>query len=295
MLGAGISWGSIGIFVRHFEYLGIGSFELTLMRTLFSAFLFLIFVFFYNRKLFRIKLRDIWIFIGTGLISVAIFSYCYFKAMESMSLSVAAILLYTAPTFVMIFSVILFKEKINVYKITALVLSFLGCIFVTGVITGNAVVTLEGFVFGILSGVCYALYSIFSRFALDRGYHPFTILIYTFLIAGGSLIFVSKPTDILNLVKNDPIEILWIIAFVFFSEIIPYLLYTIGLKYIKSSVASIIVSIEPVVATIVGAVFFSEAVVFPYGYIGILLVIVSIILVNISDTIIMKKETEDKK
>ena len=181
MLGAGISWGSIGIFVRHFEYLGIGSFELTLMRTLFSAFLFLIFVFFYNRKLFRIKLRDIWIFIGTGLISVAIFSYCYFKAMESMSLSVAAILLYTAPTFVMIFSVILFKEKINVYKITALVLSFLGCIFVTGVITGNAVVTLEGFVFGILSGVCYALYSIFSRFALDRGYHPFTILIYTFL------------------------------------------------------------------------------------------------------------------
>ena len=284
VLGAGIFWGVIGIFVRHFESLGLSSFELTLVRTFCSAIIFTVFLFFYNRKLFRIRLRDIWIFLGTGLISVAVFSYAYFKAMELMSLSVAAVLLYTAPTFVMIFSIILFKEKITLQKIIALVLSFMGCMFVTGVMTGNIQITLQGFLFGILSGICYALYSIFSRFALERDYDPLTILIYTFLIAGIFMLFVSRPLTVIEIAVKDPVEIIWIIGFVFCSEIIPYVLYTTGLKYIKSSTASIIVSIEPVVATIVSALVFKEEILFPWGYVGILLVIISIVVANISET-----------
>lgn len=295
ILLAGILWGIIGIFVRHFQALGIGSLELTLIRTFFSAVLFAIFILIYKPKLFKIKLRDIWIFFGTGLVSIAVFSYCYFKAIEFASLSVAAVLLYTAPAFVMIFSIFLFKEKISTYKIIALVLSFVGCLLVTGVITGNIQITFAGFIFGILSGICYALYSIFTRYALMRNYNPLTILIYTFIIGGVTLLFVAKPMQVVNLVKNDTSQIWWIVLFVLSSEVFPYLIYTIGLKYMKSSTASIIVSIEPVVATIVGAIVFNEAVQMPWGFLGIAFVMVSVVFANLSETIDRKREKKSMK
>lgn len=285
VLGAGIFWGCIGIFVRHFEALGLSSFELTFIRTFFSALIFVVFLFFYNRKLFKIRLKDIWIFLGTGFISVAVFSFCYFKAMELMSLSIAAVLLYTSPVFVMIFSMIFFRERLNFRKVTALVCSFMGCLFVTGAIVGNFQITFQGMIFGVLSGICYALYSIFSRFALERGYDPLTILIYTFSIAGIAMIFVSRPSAIIDAVSKDSTEIIWIIGFVFCSEIIPYALYTIGLKYMKSSTASIVVSVEPVVATVISALVFREEILFPWGYLGIMLVMLSIVIANFADSV----------
>lgn len=294
VLAAGIFWGSIGIFVRHFEALGLSSFELTFIRTFFSALIFVVFLFFYNRKLFRIRLRDIWIFLGTGFISVAVFSFCYFKAMELMSLSIAAVLLYTSPVFVMIFSMIFFRERLNVKKIIALLCSFIGCLFVTGAIVGDFQITFQGLFFGVVSGICYALYSIFSRFALERGYDPLTILIYTFSIAGIAMAFVSRPKAVIDVIVKDRLEIIWIIGFVLCSEIIPYVCYTLGLKYMKSSTASIVVSVEPVVATVISALVFREAILVPWGYIGIVLVMISIAVANFSDTGIRKKALKNQ-
>ena len=59
------------------------------------------------------------ILIGTGIISFSFFSWAYMKAVNLTSLGVAAVLLYTAPTFVMLFSILLFLHILNTfYKIT---------------------------------------------------------------------------------------------------------------------------------------------------------------------------------
>lgn len=290
VLLAGILWGIIGIFVRRFQGFGISSLELALDRILFAAIIFAIFILIYNKSLFKIKIKDLWIFFGTGVISLATFSFCYFKAIEIMDLSVAAILLYTAPAFVMIFSIILFKEKVTISKIISLVLTFLGCMFVTGVLSGNVLITLEGFIFGILSGLCYGLYSIFTRVALNKGYNTFTIVLYTMIFGGIAILLVVRPVKTFELVKSKPTEIIWVLAFVLFSEILPYFLYTFGLKYLKNTTASIIVSVEPVVATILGALAFNEMIQVPFGYIGIVLVIISILLANMSDYFLEKKK-----
>lgn len=290
VLIAGILWGVIGIFVRHFQELGLASLELTLVRAFISAIIFAIFILIYDRKLFKIKLKDIWIFIVTGIVSVSVFSFCYFKAMELMNLSTACILLYTSPTFVMIFSIFIFKEKISFSKLVALIIAFLGCLCVTGAITGNLQITFQGLLFGVTSAVCYALYSVFSRIAMDKGYNPLTVVLYTLLLAGFSLLIVADPMQVVNLVKEKPSESLWILGFVFSSEVIPYFTFTVGLKYMKPSSASIIVSVEPVVATIIGALVFKEAIPVPFGYIGIILVIISIILVNMSENLAAKRE-----
>ncbi|MBQ3331542.1 MAG: EamA family transporter [Ruminococcus sp.] len=281
VLLAGTLWGCIGIFVRRYNALGLDSMQTVAVRMVIAAVLLMLFVLIYKPKLYKIRLKDIWIFLGSGVISVGLFTYCYFSSIELSSLSVAAVLLYTAPAFVMLFSLIFFKEKMTVMKAISLVLAVLGCAMTTGVIGGNLTVTLAGFLFGLGSGICYALYSIFSRFALDRGYEPFTITLYTFLLSAVFCLCVTDIRPVIGVVFADAGSIGYAVLFALVSCILPYVFYTLGLKHIKSSTASIIATIEPVVATIIGAVVFGEPVAVPFGYLGVALVLVSVVLINI--------------
>ncbi len=278
---AGTLWGMIGYFVRTLQAQGIDSMQIVAIRMVISAVLFALFALIFNRKLFKIKLKDLWCFIGSGVISVAVFSFCYFQCIEYSSLSMASILLYTAPIFVMLFSVFLFKEKLTAAKVLSLVMAFCGCLFVTGVFMSNTGINAVAVAFGVMSGVCYALYSIFSRLALDRNYSPLTITLYTFIFSAVASVLVIDVKPVVKLMTQSVYDFLFCVLFAIMSSVLPYVTYTLGLKYIRPSTASIVASIEPVVATIMGAVVFSEAVVFPYGYLGIALVIGSIILINL--------------
>ncbi len=282
VLIAGTLWGIIGLFVRHLQSSGLSSMHIVCIRMVLSALMFSVFILFYDRKLFKIKLKDLWCFLGTGVLSVATFSFCYFKAIELSSLSQASILLYTAPIFVMIFSMLFFKEKLSVMKTVSIVLAFVGCVFVTGVAVGDSF-NLVAVLYGLLSGVCYALYSIFSRFALNRDYSPLTITLYTFIFSGLTSLLLVDIRPVYELMMTSAYDFVYCFVFAFLSSVLPYLTYTLSLKYVKSSTASIIASVEPVVATITGAIFFSEMVVFPTGYIGITFVILSIILINLEN------------
>ena len=125
-----------------------------------------VFLLIYDWHLFRIHLKDLWCFLGTGIMSIVFFNYCYFKAMTVASLSVAAVLLYTAPAIVMVLSYFLFQAAFTKQKVLALLLTFIGCILVTGVITNPGTVTGAGILAGLGAGFGYALYSIFGRYAI---------------------------------------------------------------------------------------------------------------------------------
>ena len=60
-------------------------------------------------------------------------------------LTVAAILLYTSPAFVIIMSAIIWREKITKNKLCALVLTFTGSVLVSGYTAGDLNITLYGF------------------------------------------------------------------------------------------------------------------------------------------------------
>lgn len=279
---AGTLWGMIGYFVRNLQSQGLSSMQIVAIRMVISAVLFSLFALVFNRKLFIIKLKDLWCFLGTGVLSVATFSFCYFKSIEQSSLSMASVLLYTAPIFVMMLSVFLFREKLSVIKIVSLVLAFVGCLFVTGVLTDSGDINVVAVIYGLMSGVCYALYSIFSRLALNRNYSPLTITLYTFIFSGVASLFVIDVKPVVQVMTRDLHSFVFCVLFAVLSSVLPYVTYTLSLKYIKPSTASIVASIEPVVATVTGVIVFDEAVDFPYGYIGIALVISSIVLINLA-------------
>ncbi|MBR1930023.1 MAG: DMT family transporter [Lachnospiraceae bacterium] len=282
ILLAGILWGCMGLFVRPYDAKGLTSWDIVFLRAFLTTVSMAVVLLIYNRKLFRIRLKDIWCFLGTGLFSIVFFNLCYFKEITMTSLSVAAILLYTSPAFVMVISAVCFHEKLTMPKLIALALCFLGLIFVTGVIGDAGRLTTRAILIGLGAGLGYALYSIFGRYALERGYHSFTISFYTFLFAGIGTSLFARPLVIAKTVTADMGNILLALAFVLVSTVIPYIVYTIGLQHVENGKAAIIASIEPVIATLNGILWFHEK---PSlgTVLGILLVLGAICLCNVSD------------
>lgn len=288
ILLAGILWGSMGLFVRGLNADNLKSLEIVEIRSLVSTVIMGLFVLFYDKSLFKIKLKDLWCFIGTGVFSLTFFNLCYFKTILMTSMSVAAILLYTAPIIVVLLSAIFFKEKITVSKVTAMILAFAGCFFVTGIV-GNIIsggvagmtLSYKGILIGLGSGLGYALYSVFSRFALERGYGSMTISFYTFLFSSAATMLISNPAPITGKIMTGDTskDILLCIGIALIATVLPYIFYTYGLRGVENGKASIMASVEPVVATIIGIIVFNEHITWD-GIIGILMVLSAIVILN---------------
>lgn len=286
VVGAGTLWGFMGFFRRTLEDMGVSAIGCITVRCVFAAIAFAIAILITDRKAFKFKWKDVWCFCGTGIASLLIFGLCYFKAMDYMSLSTAAILLYTAPCFVIIMSVLLFKEKLTKRKIIAMLIAFIGCCLVSGIGGGNQKLSGVGLALGLGSGFCYALFSIFSRFAINRGYNSFTINLYSCLLAAvGSLFFGGVQA--IPIISQSAGNFLFAAATGIVTCFLPYLLYTYGLTGLENGKASIMASIEPVVATLVGLVIYNEKLTL-ISLLGVILVLSAIVLLNIKN----KKETE---
>lgn len=279
VITAAFLWGSMGIFVRNLSVYHITSMEMVAIRAFGTAFFLAVLLFLYNRKLFRVKLKDLWCFVGSGIVSIVFFNYCYFTTITMTSLSVAAILLYTAPAIVTVLSVFLFKEKMTKRKIAALLIAFLGCVLVTGILGEKMILSPGGILVGLGAGIGYALYSIFGRFALDRGYDSFTITFYTFLFAAIGVLPFIDMTHLTTCIQADTRTIWFALGMVFFTTVIAYLVYTYGLSKMEAGSASILATLEPVVATLIGFLLYKESMT-PDNFIGIVLVLLSAILVS---------------
>lgn len=258
IVSAGILWGCMGLFVRRLNALGLASMEIVALRSVVTTVLMVLFLAIYDHSLLKIRWKDLWCFLGTGIGSILFFNFCYFKAMELTSLSVAAILLYTAPAIVMVLSYFLFKEKLTKRKILSLVMTFAGCVLVTGVLTDGGQISGAGICMGLGAGLGYALYSIFSRYALEKGYHTFTITFYTFSIASIGSLFLADMGRVVQTAARDFGTALLCLGLGGICTVVPYLTYTLGLRYVENGRASILASIEPVTATLLGALVFHE-------------------------------------
>lgn len=274
---AAILWGCMGILVRTLNGAGLSSAEVVTFRSVITAVIMIVGMSLFKRDVLKIRIKDIWCFIGTGILSVVFFNICYFTCMTYCSLSTAAILLYTAPAFVMVMSFFLFKERVTMKKVLALLCSFAGCVLVSGGFGGSSIGVM-GFLTGLGAGFGYALYSIFGRYALQRGYSSFTITTYTFLLASIGCMPVTGVAHMVEVFVVAPEMLLFGIALTFLTTVAAYLLYTKGLAGMESGKASVLATIEPVMASVVGVVLFRESFTWT-AMVGIGMVLVSSILV----------------
>lgn len=277
---AGVLWGIISIFVNALSEIGFLTAQISFLRVFSSAILMLFFLLIYDKELLKISARDIWMFVGTGIISLTIFSYCYFTTIVNVEASIAVSLLYTSPAFILIFSAIVFKERINATKIVAIILTICGSAFVSGIIGTNSKMSALEFVIGLCAGLFYALYSIFARFATKK-YHPLTITFYTFVFASIGLFIMSSPSEMIGTLAKSPKSIITIVLSGIICGIIPYITYTTGLKNLSTTYAGILVAVEPLVASLLGIIGYHESTDF-FKILGIVLILSSILIISIA-------------
>ena len=257
ILGAAFLWGIIGIWNRRLMDSGVSPTSIVVIRNIGSMLMLSAIFAVKDRSMFRVKREHLKYFFGTGVVSVVLFTLCYFSCQKVCSLAVASILLYTAPSFVVILSAILWKEPVTKKKVTALVLTLVGCALVCGIFAGALAVTVTGILFGLGAGFFYALYSIFSRYAL-RHYSAIQCTLWMFIFAGAASVFLIRPAELSVLMNFE--EGLTALILVVFSTGSPFLLYTTGLSRVEAGKASIIASFEPVVAALAGVLVFGEPV-----------------------------------
>ena len=279
LIGAGASlWGIISLFVTSLYEMGFSPIQVVTIRALSATLFLVLYIIFKNRQLLKIKAADSKYFIGTGIFSFVLFNWCMCSTIKETSISVATILLYTAPAFVTIFSRFIFKELLTTRKVLALLITFIGCSFVVGILPNTTEsISLYGLILGLGSGLFYALYSIFGKFAL-RKYNSLTVTAYTFLFAAIAVTPFSGLWLVLPLFSDIKVWV-YIIGLGFLSTMLPFIFYTKGLNTIESSQASIIATIEPVVASLVGFLIFHEKL-NVWQYLGIFLVIAAVVIVQ---------------
>ncbi len=256
ILAAAALWGIIGVWNRNLMAAGLSPTGIVVVRN-FGGMLLLLAVFAVkDRSVFRMRREHVKYFFGTGIISVVLFTSCYFSCQKICSLAVASILLYTAPSFVVILSAMLWKEPVTKKKLLALALTLVGCACVCGVFDGGLTVTFTGILLGLGAGFFYALYSIFGRYALAH-YSSMTVTVWTFIFAGPASLVMLRPAE-MRAVFTAPSAWLLAAGLVVFSTVAPYILYTRGLARVESGKASIMASLEPVVAALAGVLIFGE-------------------------------------
>ncbi|MBR2522354.1 MAG: EamA family transporter [Coriobacteriales bacterium] len=292
VLAGATCWGVTGLANRMLTPLGFTQMEIVFIRSFIGAVALLVLLLAIDRSLLRIRIRDLWCFLGTGIVSLTVFSFSYFCAMQELSLSAAAVLLYTAPIFVTLMSAVVFRERINARKILALVMVFGGAALMCGLVGaatnlgGAGSISARGIGFGLLSGFAYALYTIFSRFALNRSYRPLTIAFYTLLFAAIASAVFANPIEIAartaDVVNSSGFGVIgWELFMGIITCSAAYAFYTLGLAGLENGPASIIATWELVVATLVSIFIFTE----PFGVVnlvGMVLVIAGIVIMNVT-------------
>ena len=277
ILTAAACWGNLGLWNRFLMAGGFSPWSIVVVRNIGGLLLLTVVFAITDRNVFHVQLRHLKYFFATGIFGVLLPTLCYFFCQKLCSLAVASILLYTAPAIVVLLSAILWKEPITKKKAAALLLTLMGCACVTGVFTGNLTVTIRGIVLGLSAGFFYALYSIFGRYALQHA-DSMTVTYWNFVFCGiGSLLFI-RPAE-LAAGFAQPRMWLLLICLVVISTALPYLLYTRGLARVEAGRASIMASLEPVVASLVGVIVFGEPMTLLTG-LGIACVLAGILILR---------------
>ena len=275
---SGVVWGTMGIFVKEMEAMGFNTHQSTSVRLTVAALAFVITILFTDKSRFKIKIADLWLFLVMGVGCVFSMSLLYLYTIANTSLSVAAILLYTSPIWVIIISAIVFKEKLDWKKIVALIFAFVGCVLVSYTGGESGSIGIWFFITGLGSGITYGLYSIFGTVALKK-YHSYTVTMYSFIFASVATWFVAKPWDTLHIVQAHSDKLHIILTMVLMGVVtayIPFMLYTVGLKNTVPGKAAIMACSEPLTAAIFGFLVYGQNASVP----GILLIFFAIMLVN---------------
>ena len=276
---AGVLWGFVGLCVNGLVFFGWSLNQIVATRFILSSIILAIFIFFYNKKLFKPK--NIFCIIGLGIANFAT-TLCYYKSIIYSGGALACITLYLSPILVIVTISITTKTKPNITIVLGAILALMGislCVFPIG-----KTVSLIGFLWGIGSAFSNATVTLLGAKAVKNS-NCITANFYAFIISA-ILAILILPFSVKFAFK--PFAISLILAG--FCTVLPFSLYVSGLKNCQQQTASVLCCCEPVVSFLIHNLVFNKI---PNltEIIGLCGIIISVWLVGIKKTI-DKKEGE---
>ena len=161
--------------------------------------------------------------------------------------------------------------------------SLAGLVLVTGFIGDAETVTLPGLLYGIGSAAGYALYSIFNRAAINKGYSALAVTGWSFAFAALFSVLTVNVGAIADMFLKNTAMIGYSLVFAVCASVLPYIFYLVGLKGVENSIAAVVASAEPVAATIFGMIIYKE-IPSVSAFIGIIVVISAMLMITYSNT-----------
>ncbi|MCQ2554038.1 MAG: DMT family transporter [Clostridia bacterium] len=280
---SGTFWGSCGIFVRSLSGAELNNITILFLRAFVSTIFLLFLILLKDRSLLKINLRDLPLFLSFAINGITIMNFFYNLAMNTVSLSLAAVLLSTCPVFVMIIAAVLFGEKITPLKVSCMLATIAGCFMLSGVLDGKEmIVSGIGILFGIGAAVFNAIYITTVKALTNRNYNNLTILFYGFMFASVVLLFFCDFRAVGSFVKAEPLYgITLIISQSAVSTLLPNLLFTKGMQYMESGKVTVFSSgAEPVSAMLFGLFIYKE-VPTVFGILGLITVITALTVLTL--------------
>lgn len=248
---AAVLWSLVGIIVKQMQ--GMSSQSIIFFRVSFAFIIFLA-ALLITGKISLIKLHKKRSYLILFGILQSITMITYFISIQNASVSIAVLLLSTAPVYVTIFSPILLKEKTKKKGVVALILSIAGIYLIVGPENINNSLTSMGILAGIASGISYAFQVITSKYA-SSDYSGYEQAFWSFLIAAIILIPFSRvPFDV---VSNN---LIYLVILAIFPTILSVSLYFNGLKKVRAQSASILGLIEPLSAVFFAVIILKETI-----------------------------------
>lgn len=209
-----------------------------------------------------IRPRDLPFFLLYGFTGITLNFWTYFSAVKYTTLAVAITLLYTYPVFVAILSALFLGERLTRTKVGAILVTLLGSALVAQAYSVDLLrLNLRGTLFGLMTGVSMALYTIFGKRALSR-YSPWTVVLYAFG-AGTLFLALGSGGRLLAAAHYPAAAWLWILGLALIPSLGGYTLYTLGLRDLPASQASVIATWEVVTAAALGWLCYGEILAFP--------------------------------
>lgn len=252
--GAGALWGTIGIAAKDAFRHGISPADVALWRAGGAFVVLLAGALVWRRQALRVHAADLAWFGAYGLIGVALFMTVYLTAVRLSTVAVAAMLLYTAPAWVTVLARVVFREPLGREKVAAVLLAVIGSALVVRAYAPAALrVNLPGVAAGLTAGLTYGLYSIFGKYSLRR-YDPTTTVLYALGFGTVFLLLALRRAPALPTTAALPVVLYLIVVPTFLA----YLLYTEGLRRMEAGRASIVATVEPVVAALLGFALLGE-------------------------------------
>ena len=152
-----------------------------------------------------------------------------------------------------------------------------GCGLVSGIV-GGARFEPVGILVGVINGMAYAAYNLITKYAMRKGAHPASTNLYSFIFMSAISLSVSKPWEMPEYIAKDPaVTIPLLIALGLVTFIIPFYIYTLGMRALPAATASALGVVEPMAATLFGILFLAERPSLP-KMIGIALILLATLL-----------------